>query len=122
MKREVNSYTDDFKLKLVQEYLMSDASFADIQKKYGIKSRSSISEWVRKFDLKSPTKEEIELEKTMREQNQKTAMEQELELRVKQLEKELEKERLRTLALNTMIDIAERDLKIKVRKNSGAKQ
>lgn len=122
MKREVNSYTDDFKLKLVQEYLMSDASFADIQKKYGIKSRSSISEWVRKFDLKSPTKEEIELEKTMREQNQKTAMEQELELRVKQLEKELEKERLRTLALNTMIDIAERELKIKVRKNSGAKQ
>ena len=101
---------------------MSDASFADIQKKYGIKSRSSISEWVRKFDLKPPTKEEIELEKTMREQNEKTAREQELELRVKQLEKELEKERLRTLALNKMIDIAERDLKIKVRKNSGAKQ
>lgn len=122
MKRKVNSYTDDFKLKLVQEYLMSDASLSDIQKQYGIKSKSSISEWVRKFDQKSPTKEEIELEKTMREQNQKTPKEQELELRIKQLEKELEKERLRTLALNTMIDIAERDLKIKVRKNSGAKQ
>jgi transposase-like protein len=122
MKRKVNSYTDDFKLKLVQEYLMTNASFSDIQKKYGIRSKSSISEWVRKFELKSPTKEEIELEMTMREQNQKTPKEQELELRIKQLEKDLEKERLRTLALNTMIDIAERDLKIKVRKNSGAKQ
>ena len=122
MKTKVNSYTDDFKLKVVQEYLMSDATVREIQKKYGIKSGSCISEWIRKFDLKSPTKEELELEKTMKEQSQRTPKEQELELRVKQLEKDLEKERLRSLALNTMIDIAERDLKIKVRKNSGAKQ
>jgi transposase len=122
MKREVNSYTDDFKLKVVQEYLMSDVTFSVLQKKYGIKSGSCITEWIRKFDLESLTKEEIELEKTMREQNQITPREQELELEIRQLKKDLERERLRTLALNTMIDIAERDLKIKVRKNSGAKQ
>lgn len=122
MKRKVNNYTDDFKLKVVQEYVMGDATVSDIQKKYGIKSRSCISDWVRKFGLESPTQREIELNNAMKEQNQRTPREQELELRVKQLEKELEKERLRTLALNTMIDIAERDLKIKVRKNSGAKQ
>jgi hypothetical protein len=58
----------------------------------------------------------------MKEQNQRTPREQELELEVMQLKKELERERLRTLALNKMIDIAERDLKIKVRKNFGAKQ
>lgn len=122
MKRRVNNYTDDFKLKVVQEYLMTDATVSDLQKKYGITSRSGISDWVRKFGLNKPTQREIEFENAMKEQNGRTPREQELELKVKQLEKELEKERLRTLALNTMIDIAERDLKIKVRKNSGAKQ
>jgi transposase len=122
MKRKVNSYTDDFKIKVVQEYLMSDATTSDMKKKYGIKSRGSISEWVRKFGLESPTQREIELQSAMKEQNQRTPREQELELEVMQLKKELERERLRTLALNKMIDIAERDLKIKVRKNFGAKQ
>ncbi len=120
MKRKVNSYTDDFKLKVVQEYLMSDATVSEVQKKYGIKCRSCISDWVRKFGLNKPTEREIEFERAMKEQNQKSPREQ--ELKIKQLEKELEKEKHRTLALNTMIDIAERDLKIKVRKNSGAKQ
>lgn len=122
MKRKVNSYTDDFKLKVVQEYLISDATFAMLQEKYGIRSGHSITEWIRKFDLAPPSKSQIELEKAMKEQNQITPREQELELKIKSLEKELERERLRTLALNKMIDIAERDLKIKVRKNSGAKQ
>ena len=101
---------------------MSEATFAILQKKYGIKSGYSITQWIRKFGPESPDKSQIELEKAMKEQNQITPREQELELKIKSLEKELEKERLRTLALNTMIDIAERDLKIKVRKNSGAKQ
>ncbi len=114
MKREVNSYTDDFKLKVVQDYLMSDATVSEIQEKYGIRCRSCISDWVRKFGLNKPTQREIELHHAMKEQNQKTAREEELELENKQLKRELEKERLRTLALNTMIDIAERDLKIKV--------
>jgi transposase len=122
MKRRVNSYTDDFKLKVVQDYLMTDTSFTDMQKKYGIKSRSSISDWIRKFGVESPDESQIELLGAMKEQNNRTPREQELELKLKKLEKELEHERLRNLALNTMIDIAERDLKIKVRKNSGAKQ
>jgi transposase-like protein len=122
MKREVNNYTDDFKLKVVQEYLMTDATVSEIQEKYGIKSRSCIPDWVRKFGLNKPTQREIEFQNGMKEQNGRSPREQELELENARLKKELEKERLRTLALNTMIDIAERDLKIKVRKNSGAKQ
>lgn len=122
MKRKVNSYTDDFKLKVVQEYLMTDATVCDMQKKYGIKCGSCISDWVRKFGLNKPTQREIELDNVMKEQNQRSQREQELELKLKDLERELEKERLRTVVLNKMIDIAERDLKIKIRKNSGAKQ
>ncbi|MBL7904321.1 MAG: hypothetical protein JNL22_04805 [Bacteroidales bacterium] len=58
----------------------------------------------------------------MKKETENSAKEQELELRIKQLEAALEHERLRTLALNTMIDIAERDLKIPIRKKSGAKR
>jgi transposase-like protein len=122
MKQRVNSYTDEFKFKVVDEYLKTDATLAELQRKYGIKGKNNISNWVRKFGQEKPTPEQIELQNAMKEQNQKSPREKELELENQQLKKELEKERLRTLALNTMIDIAERDLKIKVRKNSGAKQ
>jgi len=52
----------------------------------------------------------------------KSAKELELEYKISLLEKELDKEKLKTAALTTMIDIIERDLKIDVRKKHGAKQ
>lgn len=122
MRRRVNSYTDDFKFKVVEEYLKTNASMSELQNKYGIKAHGCISNWICKFGLGKPTSEQIELQNAMKQQREQSTREKELELKVKQLEKDLEKERLKTLALNTMIDIAERDLKIKVRKNSGAKQ
>jgi len=122
MKKKVNHYTDEFKLKVVQEYLNTDIGFMEVKQKYGLRSNKSIQDWMRKFGLKTPVQGQHELQNAMKEQIGRTPLERELELKVKKLEKELEHERLRTLALNTMIDIAERDLKIKVRKNSGAKQ
>jgi hypothetical protein len=58
----------------------------------------------------------------MIKEEDKTPRERKLEAKVKELEKALEQERLRTLALNTMINIAERDLKISIRKKHGTKQ
>lgn len=46
----------------------------------------------------------------------------ELESRLKVLEQQLEHERMRSACLDTLIDIAERDLNIVIRKKSGAKQ
>jgi transposase len=47
---------------------------------------------------------------------------QELEAENKRLREELGLERLRTLSLNVMIDIAEEQFKIPIRKKPGAKQ
>ncbi len=58
----------------------------------------------------------------MSKESSKPQQERELEQKLKILEKELEHEKLRTRALNTMIDIAEKELKISIRKKSGAKQ
>ncbi len=46
----------------------------------------------------------------------------ELEKRIKELEKQLEKARMKNIALNTLIDVAETEFKIPIRKKPGAKQ
>jgi 5-bromo-4-chloroindolyl phosphate hydrolysis protein len=46
----------------------------------------------------------------------------EAEKKIEVLEKQLEWEKLRTLALDTMINVAERELNIDIRKKSGTKQ
>jgi transposase len=122
MKRKVNYFTDEFKYQVVQEYLETDLSQIELQKKYGIKGNSSILKWMRKFGLKEPDEDQIKIRQMMSKETEKTLHERELEEKVKELEKLLEHEKLRTMALDTMIDIAERELKISIRKKSGAKR
>ena len=47
---------------------------------------------------------------------------QELEKRVRELEKQLELAQMKVVALNTIIDIAEKNYKLEIRKKSGPKQ
>ena len=122
MQKNVNKFTDDFQMQVVQEYLTTDISQEELKKKYNFKGNNNIYRWMRKFDLSKPNEEQIELHRTMTKENQKSFSEQQLELEVKKLEEELKRERLKTLALNTMINIAERELKIDIRKKPGAKR
>jgi len=122
MKRKVNHYTDEFKLKVVHEYISTDKSVQELKQKYGFGGNNNISKWMSKFGFKTPTEEQIKVQSLMSKERQKSPHEIELETKVKKVEEALELERLRTLALSTMIDIAERDLKISIRKKSGTKQ
>lgn len=45
-----------------------------------------------------------------------------LEKRIKDLEQQLEKAQMKNIALNTLIDVAETELKIPIRKKPGSKQ
>lgn len=47
---------------------------------------------------------------------------QELQKRLKLLEKQLEDARIKNIALETLVDVAEKELKIPIRKKPGAKQ
>jgi transposase len=122
MRRKVNHFTDEFKFMVIQEYLNTDISHRELKKKHGVSGNSSISNWMRKFGGNKVTDEQISIQKAMSKEEDKTPQERKLEAKIKELEKALEQERLRTLALNTMINIAERDLKISIRKKSGTKQ
>jgi len=122
MKLKVNQFTDELKFQVVQEYLNTDVSQRELMQKFNIRGVNTIKKWMRKFDLQAPSQQEIELQRAMAKQKEKTPYERELEAKVKKLEQQLDDEQLRTLALNTMIEIAERDLKISIRKKSGAKR
>ena len=122
MKTKVNCFPDELKLKVVQEYMDTDVSQRELMQKFNIRGVNTIKKWMRKFDLQAPSQQEIELQRTMAKQKEKTPYELELETKVKKLEQQLDHEQLRTLALDTMIEIAERDLKISIRKKSGAKR
>lgn len=122
MKTKVNHFPDELKLKVVQEYIQTDQSQKELMQKYNIRGNNCITRWMRKFELQAPSQQQLELQRTMAKQIEKTPYEQELEAKVHKLEEQLEYEQFRTLALNTMIDIAERDLKISIRKKAGAKQ
>ena len=122
MKTKVNCFPDELKLKVVQEYMDTDMSQRELMQKFNIRGVNTIKKWMRKFDLQAPSQQEIELQRRMTKQKEKTLYERELEAKVKKLEQQLDYEQLRTLALDTMIEIAERDLKISIRKKSGAKR
>lgn len=122
MKTKVNCFPDELKLKVVLEYLNTDVSQRELMQKFNIRGVNTIKKWMRKFDLQAPSQQEIELQRAMAKQKEKTPYEKELEAKVQKLEQQLDDEQLRTLALNTMIEIAERDLKISIRKKSGAKR
>jgi transposase len=122
MKLKVNSFTDELRFKVVHEYMSSDLSQRELMEKYKIRGVNTIKKWMRKFDMQEPSQNQIELQRTMAKQKEKTPYEHELESKVKRLEQQLSNEQLRTLALDTMIDIAERDLKISIRKKSGVKR
>ena len=122
MKRKVNHYTDEFRLKVVQEYLNTDKSQDELKKKHGIGGNNCIPNWMLKFGLKAPTEEQIKLQQAMSKQEKKTPRELALESKVRELEKSLDYEQLKVLALDTLIDVAERDMKISIRKKHGSKQ
>lgn len=121
MKRNVKHYTDEFKYRVVKEYLDTDLSQREVHEKYGLNGCAYIPRWIRKFGLDTNRDKQIHIQ-TMKNDEPKTPKERQLEAKIKELEASLEHERLRTLALNTLIDIAERDLKVPIRKKPGAKQ
>lgn len=85
---------------------------------YGIKGHDTIQKWIRTFK-----EEKIDIS-TANPMTMKKAVlsPQKLPTEVETLQKALEDAQLKIAALNTLIDVAEEQLKIKIRKKPGAKQ
>ena len=119
----------DLKTQVIQEYLTQGGGFRKLGQKYGI-SRTTICKWVMIYqgihNLPLTKKQQQHSVYSM-SRNQKIESGDEqtnevLQQRITVLEKQLEWEKLRVEALDTMINIAEKDLNISIRKKPGAQQ
>ena len=120
-KRTHEFYSDEFKWKVVQEVLSGKFTKEGARKFYEIKSNSAILYWMRKFSGNTnyrlggqPLGTTNEMSK-MKELSEK-------EIRIKELEKELKREKLRADLWKEIVEIAEKQLNIDIRKKYGAKQ
>lgn len=119
----------DIKKEAVREYVEDGISYRALSKKYGV-SRSTINKWVLVyqgiFDLPRSHKQiSYDLQQKTLGKKSKQAVkpdQTDLEKKIEVLEKQLEWEKLRSLALDTMITVAERELQIDIRKKPGTKQ
>ena len=97
---------------IIAEYLTEELSYRKLGEKYGIDFRL-IHSWVMKYQGKNETPKT-----KLKDPQEEVALPTE----VKQLQAELRKAQLHNKLLNAIIDIAEDQLKIDIRKKSGTKR
>ena len=119
----------DIKNEAVREYLEDGRSYRELSEKYGV-NRTTLNKWVLVHQgihnlPRSHKQVSYDLQqKTLGKKSKQSVKEHqsELEKKIEVLEKQLEWEKLRTRALDTMITVAERELNIDIRKKPGTKQ
>lgn len=100
---------------IIAEYLAGGTSLRKLSAKYGIKHQA-IHWWVQSYQGRRKQKIEVNHFRGRPKKDQPS------ESDVKKLQQELVKAQLHNKLLNAMIDIAEEQLGVPIRKKSGAKQ
>lgn len=120
IKRTQKDYSMSFKLSLVCEIERGDISVTGAQRKYGIQGKATVINWLRKygsFDWENQTPSNMPKSK-----DQKILeLEQKIKLLEKQkafLEKQAENSDKKAIFFDMMIDMAEKEFNIPIRKNS----
>lgn len=116
---KARSYSLSERIRIVHEYETSGLTLKEVANKYGILGHSTIAKW--RYSLQNSRNycnfAVGKKSKTLMNDPERQA----LEHQIADLEKRLQKEQMKNLALNTLIDIAE-EQGIQIRKKSGAKQ
>jgi transposase len=127
MKEEGSSrnqhYSEEFKLTVLRDYYESGDSLRSTAQKWGLSCYNLIKVWSQHYPIesKSLSLSRKQIDEIMKKHTPKTK-DEELDLRIKELEKALEYEKLKSLAYSTMIDIAEKEFNIPIRKKPGTRQ
>ena len=120
VKRTQKDYSMSFKLQVVQEIERGDLSLSTASLKYGIQGSHTVGRWVQKYGIfdmgikilldmkKSPQQRILELEQQVKL----------LEKQKRFLERQVETADKKSIIFDMMIDMAEKEYKIPIRKNS----
>lgn len=123
------SYSEAFRRVVIEDYLRSGCSKMSIQRKHGIRFKSAIVTWMKQLGYSDTHKKvsileasnQLELAKKYTSPQSDSTDAKALAKRIKELERQLEDEKLRTEMLNMIIDIAETDYKLPIRKKPDTK-
>ena len=122
-------YSEAFKRSVIDEYLVSGLPKLIVQRKHGIKFKSAIVTWMRQLGYAGADRKvsilrlsnQLELAKKYTPEQPPSKDAKALENRIKELERQLEDEKIRTEMLSRMIDIAETEFKVPIRKKPNTK-
>lgn len=124
MRKSPKKYSEEFKLSVLRDYYSSGMSKRKCARKYGLCNPTLLSSWLSKYEVKTLSLQPEEREDNMSRRSNEDYRDEiaSLRKRVRELEKALSYSRLETEARDIMIDIAEREFDIRIRKKHGAKQ
>ena len=120
----------ELKDQIIQEYLMTGCGYRKLQAKYGI-SRTTICNWVQVYqgihNLQPTDLQQKHYINPMAQKNKKSESascdnEAALLQKIAALEKQLAHQELKVLVLDTLINVAEKQLNISIRKKPGTQQ
>lgn len=120
VKRSQKDYSLSLKLQIVQAIEQGELSTTQAQRQYGIQSYSTVLNWLRKygnFDWENQTPSNM----SKTPEQKLLELEQEVDLLKKQkafLEKQVEQSDRKVIMFDMMIDLAEKQYNIPIRKNS----
>ena len=124
VKRTQKNYSDSFKLQVVREIERGELSTTGAKRKYGIQSRSTVVNWLRKYgnfdwENQTPSKMQKTPDQRIMELEAKVKL---LEKQKKRLEKQADHADKKSIIFDMMIDVAEKEYNIPIRKNSSPEQ
>lgn len=117
-------YDNQFKHQVISEYLETKCSKMSLLRKYDIHSKSAVQRWMKKYGYQDIYQEKINkfaITNTSMARNKQGEDIRDLQLKITLLEKQLEIEKLRSKAYARVIEIAEQELKIPLRKKYNTK-
>jgi transposase-like protein len=122
VKQEKKFYSEGFKEQVLQAYLNSDETMAEIASRFHL-NKGTMNSWVSRYRKPDDSEKSVKLASEKTDTMKKEEMSSEAkDARIQELEDALFKEKMRSESLEKMIEIAERELKIDIRKKSGAKR
>jgi transposase-like protein len=123
IKRERKNYTKEFKERVLSDYLNGNESVSKVALRYQV-NRDTVASWVYRRESEPDSGENIKFvpSDTGFMQGKKITSPELMEVRIQELERQLELEQMRSQCLDKMIEVAERELQIDIRKKSGARQ
>ena len=113
-----NQYTEEFKRSVCEEFLAGDKTLAAVERKHGL-GHTRLKGWLQQYGYTVKKPYIIEGRDMAKKKTKKSTDES---IRIKELEKQLAMARLEATAYRKMIEIAEDELKIEIRKKSDTEQ